>query len=514
MTEEEQSATQDPARTEEPGQSGTPPPDAAPAQTGDPTPAAGETGAEKLLPGDADRWLDPIFLKKQGEELLVWAQNNVLTIDVLVQFGILVGALVPAALFGPGLRNLIRTSIVPMMPVAVLKRAASALSEIATPIALFLTLQIARTAFGALGIKTAFVEAGISLLSAWIIIRLVTLVIRSPFWSKVAFYIAWPVAALDAFGVLDNLLAELERMSFPIGENDAGEIIRFSALDALRVLIVFALFFWIANLIKGFVTDRIRSVDELTPSFKALLIKIINILTPIFALLLALQVVGFNLATLTIFGGAIGLGIGLGLQKTIANFIAGFTLVADKSIKPGDVVSIGETFGWVTDMKSRYVTVRTRDGTEHLVPNDKFIEDGVVNWSHRDKVVRLKARIGVSYATKDLRAVKRLCEEEVLRIDRVLDRPAPVCNLMEFGDSSVNFELRFWINDPANGLANVRSEVMLAIWDRLMAENIEIPFPQRDLHIKSVPADIAVLQTRQTRAINGKGANPSQGEPL
>lgn len=514
MTQEERKATQESEGAEVQGQSATPPPDEVPAPTGDPAQADGEIGAESLLPGDAERWLDPIFLKNRGEELLVWAQDNILTIDILVQFGILIGALVPAALFGPGLRNLIRTSIVPMMPVAILKRAASALSEIATPIALFLTLQVARTVLGVAGIRTAFVEAGISLLSAWIVIRLVTLVIRSPFWSKVAFYIAWPVAALDAFGVLDNLLAELERISFPIGQNDVGETIRFSALDAIRVLIVFALFFWVANLVKSFVTARIRSVDELTPSFKALLIKIINILTPILALLMALQVVGFNLATLTIFGGAIGLGIGLGLQKTIANFIAGFTLVADKSIKPGDVVSVADTFGWVTDMKSRYVTVRTRDGTEHLVPNDKFIEDGVVNWSHRDNVVRQKARIGVSYATKDLRAVKKLCEEEALKIDRVLNRPVPVCNLMEFGDSSVNFELRFWIDDPANGLSNVRSDVMLAIWDRLMAENIEIPFPQRDLHIKSVSADIDLPRARQTRAINGEGVRPADGEAL
>ena len=228
-------------------------------------------------------------------------------------------------------------------------------------------------------------------------------------------------------------------------------------------------------------------MEELTPSLQALLVKILDILTPIIALLVALQVAGFNLATLTIFGGAVGLCVGLGLQRTISNFFAGFTLIADKSIKPGDVIEVGDTFGWVTAMNARYVTVRTRDGTNHLVPNDRFIEEGVVNWSHTDRAVRLHAGFGVSYATRDLRAVKRMAEETALTVDRVLKTPAPVCNLVEMGDNSVNFDLRFWINDPANGAANVRSDVFLALWDRLHEAGIEIPFPQRDIHIRTVP---------------------------
>ncbi|MEL7485963.1 MAG: mechanosensitive ion channel domain-containing protein, partial [Pseudomonadota bacterium] len=219
---------------------------------------------------------------------------------------------------------------------------------------------------------------------------------------------------------------------------------------------------------------------------------ILDILLPVVALLIALQLVNFPFGALAIFGGAIGIGVGLGLQRTVSNFAAGFTLIADKSIKPGDVVEIGDTFGWVTEMNARYVALRTRDGTAHLVPNDKFIEDGVVNWSHSDKVVRLHAGIGVAYDTKDLRFVKKLCEDAAKGVDRVLETPAPMCNLIEFGDSSVNFDLRFWINDPANGVSNVRSAVMLEVWDALRAHDIEIPFPQRDLHIKSMPrADAA-----------------------
>ncbi|MEO0694695.1 MAG: mechanosensitive ion channel domain-containing protein [Pseudomonadota bacterium] len=446
----------------------------------------------------------------QASELLVWAQNNLLTLNMALQLGVLLGGLIPAAIFGPQIKKLIATQLAPRAPYGLLRRAANAFTHIATPIALYVIWQIAIIVIGAAGRPTAVVEAGVSLLTAWIIIRLVTLVIRSPFWSKVAFYVAWPIAALDAFGVLDDVTRQLDGLAIPLGENDNGNLITFSALDLIRTLVIFGVLFWLAGFVNRFLTTRIQGVDELTPSLQALLIKILNILTPVIAFLIALQVVGFNLATLTIFGGAVGLGIGLGLQRTISNFFAGFTLIADKSIKPGDVIEVGDTFGWVTQMNSRYVSVRTRDGTAHLVPNDKFIEDGVINWSHSDKVVRLHAPFGVAYSTRDVRAIARAAEEMALSVERVVEKPAPRCNLVEFGDSSVNFDLRFWITDPANGIANVRSDVMMAVWDKLHDMGIEIPFPQRDLHIKSwTPqpairaADEAGTGLRDDRGANG-----------
>nr|WP_281373752.1 mechanosensitive ion channel domain-containing protein [Parvularcula dongshanensis] len=206
---------------------------------------------------------------------------------------------------------------------------------------------------------------------------------------------------------------------------------------------------------------------------------------PIIALVMALAVIGFDLASLAFFGGAIGIGIGLGLQKIIGNFLAGFTLLADRSIKPGDVIEIGDTFGAITDMKSRYVSIRTRDGKEHLVPNATFMDEGVINWSHNDKVVCCYASMGVGYGTKDMHKVRKLVEAAALDTPRVLARPAPKCNMTEFGDSSVNFELRFWINDPMNGVSNVRSDILFRVWEAFAENGIEIPFPQRDLHIRS-----------------------------
>ncbi len=189
-----------------------------------------------------------------------------------------------------------------------------------------------------------------------------------------------------------------------------------------------------------------------------------------------------------VFSGAIGLGIGLGLQRTIANLVAGFSLLADKSLKPGDVIEFeapqGATYGVVGKMTTRYVSVRTRDGTETLVPNETLISSPVTNWSYSDRSVRRKLPVGVSYDC-DIELARRLCLQAAADCTRVLNQPPPACLLKGFGDSSVDLELRIWIGDPDGGVSNVASEVFLNVW-RLFKENdIEIPYPQRDLHIRS-----------------------------
>ncbi len=429
-------------------------------------------------------------------------QSNMLTAGVAIEGAILIAAILPAAFFGPRLRKLIQTQIAPRAPYGVLRRAANAFAHLATPIALYIVLQLAVFSLRAADSSTGLISAGVSLLAAWIVIRLVTLVIRSPFWSRLTFYVVWPLAALDAFGVLDDLVRQLQAFSLPLGADENGVVQTFSALDLLRTIAVFGVLFWGARFLNHLITGRINAIDELTVSFKALLTKILNVLLPIIALVAALQIVGFPFGTLAIFGGAVGLGIGLGMQRTVSNFFSGFTLIADKSIKPGDVIEVAGTYGWVTEMNSRYVTLRTRDGTSHLVPNDKFIEDGVVNWSHDDRVVRLHAGFGVSYSTTDLRALARACEERAVSVNRVLKTPAPRCNLMEFGDNSINFDLRFWINDPANGSANVRSDVMMAVWELLQELGVEVPFPQRDIHIKSAPTGMKIIAESRDEAIS------------
>lgn len=421
------------------------------------------------------------------QALLQWVESQLLSIDVAIQLGVIVVAFLPALIFAPRMRKLLHESTKRWFNHQWVKRPVTALMVLMTPLAIYIVLTIARVTLGALERPSAIVEAALSLLTAWLVIRAVTLVIRSKFWSAVAFYIAWPIAALDVFGLLDDVIAQLQTLAIPLGETSEGEPVQLTLLDVVRTLIYFGALFWAASFATKAIDRQLDKSDELSPAFKALISKVLGILLPVLALLIALQMAGFNLATLAIFSGAVGIGIGLGLQQTVSNFAAGFTLLADKSIKPGDAVEIDGTFGWVTGMQSRYVSIRTRDGTELLIPNDHFIMNGVVNWSKSDKIVRLHAPFGVSYATRDLKKVQELAIEAAKTVSRVVDDRDPVCNLMEFGDNSVNFDLRFWIKDPENGQANVRSEVNLAIWEALHEAEIEIPFPQRDIYIKEMP---------------------------
>lgn len=424
-----------------------------------------------------------------AEQLLEWIQANLFNLDVAIQLGLMIGAIVPAALFGQRLSQLVREQLLPRVHLSFLNRLVRAISVLAVPIVLYLTLTVINIALRSAGQPTEWVGAAIALMNAWILVRIVTLVIQSPFWSRFAFFVAWPIAALDAFGALGPVVEQMRALSIPLGENDMGQPVDISLFDVIRTLIYFGVLFAGANILSKVLQQQIEQIDELSPSLKALLGKVLNVVLPIIALLIAFQIVGFNVATLAVFSGAVGLGVGLGLQRIIANFVAGFTLIADKSIKPGDVIEIDGTMGWITSMQARYVAVRTRDGTELLIPNDRFMSEGLINWSRSDEVIRLHAPFGVSYRTRDLRAVQALAVEAATRVGRVIAEPSPVCNLVEYGDSSVNFDLRFWIRDPQNGLTNVRSDVMLEIWDDLHAAGIEVPFPQRDLHIKSWAAD-------------------------
>jgi small-conductance mechanosensitive channel len=186
-----------------------------------------------------------------------------------------------------------------------------------------------------------------------------------------------------------------------------------------------------------------------------------------------------------LFSGALGLGIGFGLQKVFANLVSGFIILADKSIKPGDVIQVGDTYGWIKFLGSRYVSVVTRDGTEHLIPNENLVTGQVINWSYSNNLVRLRVPIGISYES-DLQKAMQLMLEASATTKRVLQEPKPSCLLVGFGDSAVNFELRVWIGDPENGLGTIKSDLLLGVWQRFREQGIVFPYPQRVLHHKSI----------------------------
>jgi small-conductance mechanosensitive channel len=233
-----------------------------------------------------------------------------------------------------------------------------------------------------------------------------------------------------------------------------------------------------------FFERRINKSTSLNPSVRVLMIKIVKIALIGLAIVIAVTSAGLDLSALAVFGGALGLGIGFGLQKVISNLFSGVLLLADRSIKPGDIIELKDgTFGWVGQLGSRYVSVVTRDYKEHLIPNEDFITQPVVNWSYSNRLIRIETKFGVHYDS-DPHLVKKLAEEVAVIPDRVVSDPKPVCHLVEFGDSSLNFVLRFWIEDPEQGVTNMRGAVMLKLWDAFKEHGIQIPYPHREVIMK------------------------------
>ncbi len=314
-----------------------------------------------------------------------------------------------------------------------------------------------------------------SLSSAWVVIALVAGLIRNRFVYRLVAVFAWTLAALNILGLKEATRSTLDSFAVVIGG------LRVSPLLVIKTTVLLLVTLWAANVASDFLETRVRRSSDLTPSLQVLIGKLIRLLLITFAILIALATVGIDFTALAFFSGAVGVGLGFGLQKIVSNLVSGIILLVDKSIKPGDVISVGEQFGWVSNMGARYTSVDTRDGREILIPNEDFVTQQVVNWSYSDYKMMLKAKFGVSYDS-DPHHVIEVAVAAALRVPRVIAEPPPVCYFEEFGDSSLNFTLRYWISDPEQGIITVRAPVMLALWDAFKEAGIEVPFPQRDIN--------------------------------
>jgi len=319
-----------------------------------------------------------------------------------------------------------------------------------------------------------YVGLASSLALAGVTIGIVSRFIRNRSLATLFAYSAWTVAALFIGGILNVALTALDTAAFTIGD------FRLSLLAVFKAVLFLTILIWFALLAGNFLERRIRLNEDIAPALQVLLSKFIKFALLTVAVLGTVSAVGIDLTALTVFSGALGLGIGFGLQKIASNLISGIIILSDRSIKPGDVISLGETFGWINSLNSRYVSVITRDGVEYLIPNESFVSERVVNWSYSTKNIRLEIKFGVSYDS-DPYEVRKIAVEAVSQIERVLEKPLPVCHIVGFGDSSIDLVLRFWIRDPKNGLTNIRGNVFLALWDAFKEHDIEIPYPHRQL---------------------------------
>ena len=334
--------------------------------------------------------------------------------------------------------------------------------------------------------RSYLLSVAANLAFAWLIIRLVTSVIRNTFIVRLVSLSAWLVAALSILGQLDPAIDALDSVSIVLG----GLRLTPLLLIKLGVLLIVAL--WLTNIASNFAESRITQSGDLTPSIQVLLVKIIRLALMAFAIAVVLSAVGINLSALAIFSGAAGVGIGFGLQKIVANFISGIILLADKSVKPGDLVTIGDSTGRINEMKTRYISVAAGDGREFLIPNEDLVTQKVTNWTYTDKNTLVKVNFGTNYDA-DPRLVCKLAIDVAAAAKRAIKGKPSNCILTEFAEAGMKFSLTFWIADP-DGMDNVKSEVMLALWEAFKREDIRVPYPVREIRIRggALPVETTV----------------------
>lgn len=289
------------------------------------------------------------------------------------------------------------------------------------------------------------------------------------------------VLVLGGAGYFDVVrhYTDTDTLSFKVGDY------KITAYQALKSGLIIILVFWGAAIVSDVAEKRIGKIRKIRAANRALVLKIVQIVIYFIAFLLALDILGIDLTTLTVFSGALGIGLGFGLQKIASNFISGIILLMEKSVEQDDLVEMSDgTSGFVRKANARFTLVETFDGKEIMIPNEDFITNRVINWTYSNTRGRIEIMIGVSYGS-DIEKARDLILEAAREHPRCIEEPVPKCFLVNFGDSSVDFILHFWVGDIGQGRWEPKSDVMFEIWRKFKKHDIEIPFPQRDLHLKA-----------------------------
>ncbi len=432
-----------------------------------------------------DQFFHEQFYLDRLQQVQAWLAANalVLSIATVGQLVVVVAAFFAARFLSPRLQRFLAAHARGRFEVH-LARINWALQPLTRPIIWLLLLWLTLPVAAAAAAPVQLINLVASMLTAWVIIRFTANLLHDPLWSRFVAVVAWTIAALNIVGLLAPAMVLLDSAAVQLGS------LRVSALTVIKAVLLLALLLWLSTLLGRVLERRVTTLESLTPSLRVLVIKLVKIVLTAIAVVAALQTVGIDLTAFAVLTGAIGVGIGFGLQKIVSNFVSGITILLDRSIKPGDVIAVGQTYGRVQSLGARYVSIVARDGREFLIPNEDLVTHQVENWTFSTDRIRLKVPIGVSYQS-DVRKVMALCVEGAGAVERVLKQPAPSCLLMGFGESTLNLELRFWINDAPNGVSNVKSDVLVQVWDRFHEHGIEMPFPQRDINLTQ-PIQVAI----------------------
>jgi len=356
--------------------------------------------------------------------------------------------------------------------------------KIIFPLIMLLVVLVGQAILTQYKLDASLLNVLIPLLLSLAVIRIIVYTLRRAYgpskalraWEGVISTLIWIVVALHLLGLLPAVMAGLDGPAVTFAE------IRISILSLIKLILITAVLMVLARWLSRVVERRAQRSEHISASMQIGLAKFTKVLLYTVAIMIALDSVGIDLTALTVFGGALGVGLGFGLQRIASNFISGFILLFDRSVKPGDVITIGNRFGWVVALYARYIVVRDRDGVETLIPNENLITSEVINWSYSDRHVRVRIPVQISYSD-DPEAAMQIMLDASKANDRVLEHPAPQVRMLSFGDNGINLELRLWLSDPEEGVGSVKSDVNLSIWKGFKEHKITIPFPQRDVRM-------------------------------
>lgn len=336
-------------------------------------------------------------------------------------------------------------------------------------------------------------KVALPLVGSFALIRLAFYVLRRVFarggkaggfllmFEKVFAIIVWCGVALYITGVWPELVQYLEQTVLPVGRHKVSLLVVFQGAASVVVTLMIAL--WVGAILE----ERLMRMDSMHSSLRVVMARMARALLILLAVLMSLSLVGIDLTVLSVFGGALGVGLGLGLQKIVSSYVSGFVILLERSLAIGDVVSVDKYFGQVTQINTRYTIVRGMDGIETVVPNEMLLSGAVQNYSLTDRMLRLATRLTIGYQT-DIESALRLLEQTAGGMERIAKDPAPQAFLIRFDADGFEVELGFWIVDPENGRSNILSDINCAIWKMLQENQIEVPYPQREIRLLDLPA--------------------------
>lgn len=418
------------------------------------------------------------------EKILELLSKNVFILPSMIQIAVIAAAFIFGYIGSRYPRRWLTEYIQAHASHRLLTVVLEAIKNISTTFLVFLFLLVGVSALSLFRKPSSYhiIDIASTLLLAWMVIRFCTFFVQKPVLARWIAGAVWLVVALSITGLLAPTLKQMDAIGIHVGET------YISLFTFLKGLVSIIVFIWFANVVSRLTEKKIYTLTEIQPSLQVLFSKIIKITFITLAFIIGLNTFGIDLTALAVLSGAIGVGIGFGLQKVVSNFISGIILLLDNSIKPGDVIVIENTYGWVNSLSARYVSVITRDGKEHLIPNEQLITEKVENWSYTNKNVRIHVAVNIGHENNPHQAIA-LILQVAEKNARILKYPKPNCLVRAFNPNAIELELRVWIDDPINGIGNIQSDLLLAIWDSFKTHQISFPTPYslHDIHIRSLP---------------------------